>query len=69
MKTYTIINKNDQVVEYFRLLSDAKKYVVKLFDCNYSILVLRGQQFGEGYHTHKYTYNASKLKFSRESLR
>lgn len=61
------MGRND-VFEYCYRLNDAKRIVVKNFDLNLSILVTRGSKFGEGQHTFRYTYNASKLSFKRIKL-
>lgn len=65
IKTYQVLDQEKNIVEYFKLLHDAQKFIVRNFDQKLHIMSLTGPYFGEGKHTHVWTYNASKLLFKR----
>lgn len=67
ISTYVIEDSTESAVEYFRTLSDAKRFVVRNFDKGFSILSLRGQNFGEGFHRFRYRLK-NNVTFSREKL-
>lgn len=69
IRTYTVIDVDSEVVEYFRNLSEAKRFVVKYFDKGFKIRALRGPSYGEGYHFYILTLNTNKLTFKREYIR
>jgi hypothetical protein len=66
--TYIVENENKEVVEYFRSLTDAKSFVVKWFDKGYTVLAIKGPDYGEGFHKYRLSLNANKLTFKREKL-
>jgi hypothetical protein len=71
--TYIVENDIGDVLEYSPRLWDAKNYLLKLTTLNpgseFTILTVKGNYFGEGFHAHRYTYDAEKQKFKRSNLR
>jgi hypothetical protein len=54
--TYLIENTNDKsVFNYYQTLASAKKDL-EVIGKNWRILVLKGQRYGEGYHSYQVTY-------------
>jgi len=57
MKSYQILDVNDNVLNYCETLSGAKESFILLFKSDYEVLKIRqltGSYFGEGYHTREY---------------
>lgn len=65
IKTYRVENEKNEVIEYFRLLNDAKQYCVRYYDKDLTILSIKGDYFGEGFHQYRLRLNANKLVFNK----
>lgn len=63
--TYQILDERENIVEYFRTLSNAKSFCYKHYDKPYLIVHMRGNYFGEGWRTYILKFNASKLVFNK----
>ena len=59
MKTY-VVEQDNNVVEYFKLLHDAKSFV-QLNHPNAEILAIQGPYFGEGFHDYRLRWDGDKF--------
>ena len=66
MMTYIVEDTCNNIIEYFHKLSDAKYFVITRFP-GYSILSMKGNYFGEGFHKYRY-YLKANGKFERHII-
>ncbi len=66
IRTYILENKEGSVIEYFMFLNDAKRSLEHRHPTA-SILALKGNYFGEGFH--HYRMKLVDGRFKREMLR
>ncbi len=66
MMTYIIQSNDEQIAQYERNYSYAKRLLLRL-GSDYHIIAIKGQYYGEGFHLYKLTLNNGKFK--REKLR
>lgn len=65
--TYIVQSNDEMIAQYERSYRHAKGLLKKLGD-EYHILAVKGQEYGEGFHQYKLTYNKKTDTFKRQKL-
>lgn len=64
--TYYIEDCNGEILGYFKTLTEAKRQLVKLVSNEHRIVQLRGQYFGEGFHSYYMYFDG--IKFYKQGV-
>lgn len=60
--TYYIEDSNGEILGYFKRLHEAKYQLKKLVPNEYRIVMMKGQDFGEGFYKYEVYFDGIKFK-------